>query len=208
LGQWTSMVTLVSIGGNELTAAQAEEQLRNRLHQDFRTFDNTQMPANEILMRILREILTAATGSRFGFGIPVASLPPRAGATFRAYLDTLIGLTNLSAQELSLRYRTDFTRPDTEESSPIWENIHTLQGFFRDSFQRVADPAHTNPDVLGQPIIPDVMHGKAPFFLEYDEWLLLQQPIPFENYVQIRKVFQVNMTPDEQSTLQSWASSP
>lgn len=67
------------------------------------------------------------------------------------------------------------------------------------------DPAHTDPDVLGQPIIPDKMQGKAPFFLEYDEWLLLQQPIPFENYVQLRAIFQMNVSADARQVLANFA---
>jgi hypothetical protein len=151
--------------------------------------------------------LTAAPGTTFGFGVPAASIPARGNATARQYLDTLIGLTKLSAQELSLRYRTSFTRPDTAQSSLVWENIHTLQGFFRDSFQSVIDLAHTVPDVLGQPIIPAIMQGQAPFFLEYDEWLLLQQPIPFENYVQIRAIFKMDVSPDDRQTLAQFAGS-
>ncbi|KAL5371407.1 hypothetical protein DPSP01_014279 [Paraphaeosphaeria sporulosa] len=102
-------------------------------------------------------------------------------------------MTGVSAQELSLRYRTDLTRPDSVTSTPVWENIHTLQGFFRDSFQSVADPSHTDPDILGQAIVPDLLKGKAPFFLQYDEWLLQQQPVPFENYFLIRDIFHMKV---------------
>lgn len=207
-GQWTTMITLVEyVQPHALTVAQAEQQLRSRFHQDFSTQDTTWQSANEILITILTEILTALPGASFGFGLTPAQIPARGAAAARAYLDTLVGLTGVSAQELSLRYRTDFTRPDTSMSSPVWENIYTLWGFYRDSFQSVVDPSHTDPDVLGQPIIPDKMQGKAPYFLEYDEWLLLQQPIPFENYFQVRPIFQMTVGSGTRQMLQNFAAS-
>ncbi|HLX58261.1 MAG TPA: hypothetical protein VKR83_14675 [Ktedonobacteraceae bacterium] len=205
--RWTNMITLVEyVTPLALTEQQAQQQLRNRFHQDFTTQDTTTVVANEILIPILTEILTSATGNTFGFGIPTAKIPLRGSATARQYLDTLIGLTGVSAQELSLRYRTDFTRADSVTSDAVWENIYTLQGFFRDSFQSVVDPSHTDPDVLGQPIIPDLMQGKAPYFLEYGEWLLQQQPISFENYFQIRQLFQITVSADTRKNLQNWAN--
>jgi hypothetical protein len=206
--QWTSMASLQTFWSvNPLSEPQSEEQLRNRFHQDFRTQDTSQKVANEILIPILTEILTAPTGSTFGFGIAPNQIPLRGISTpARQYLDTLVGLSAVSAQELTLRYRTDFIRPDTVMSNAVWENIYTLQGFYRDSFQSVVDPADTSPDALGQPIIPTRYQGTAPFFLEYGEWLLLQQPIPFENYFQIRQIFQINVTPDHRQELQNFAT--
>jgi receptor-binding and translocation channel-forming TcA subunit of Tc toxin len=208
--QWTNTITaVVYVQPHMLTEVQAEQQLRNRFHQDFTTTDISQAPPNELLIPILTEILTAAPGSTFGFGLTAAKIPARGTATARAYLDTLIGLTGVSAGELSLRYRTDFERPDgPATSSAVWENIRTLQGFFRDSFQSVPDPAHTAPDVLGQPIIPDVLAGKAPFFLEYDEWVLQQQPVPYENYVQIQNVFDMTFDDEGRKLLTGLAGSP
>lgn len=207
--QWTNTITtVVYVQPDMLTEAQAEQQLRNRFHQDFTTTDISQAPPNELLIPILTEILTTASGSTFGFGVPATKIPPRGTATARAYLDTLIGLTGVSAGELSLRYRTDFERPDGPAmSSAVWENIHTLQGFFRDSFQSGPDPAHTDPDVLGQPIVPDVLAGKAPFFLEYDEWVLQQQPVPYENYVQIQNVFDMTFDDEGRTRLKGLAGS-
>ncbi len=209
--QWTAMDSLVVyVQPHQLTQAQSEQQLRNRFHQDFRTQDTSWVAANEILIPILTEILTAPAAD-FGFGLTTAQIPPRGAATARQYLSTLIGLTKLSAQELTLRYRTDFTRPDTATSDAVWENIYTLQGFFRDSFQSVVDPLDGDPDVLaqaaahGQPVIPEKMHGRAPWFLEYQEWLQLQQPIPFENYVQIRQIFQISVSDDTRKELANFA---
>ena len=206
--QWTSMITLIIyVQPNRLTETQAEQQLRNRFHQDFNAASSTRVPANEILIPILTEILTSPKGNIFGFGLAAASIPARGTASTRDYLNTLIGLSGLSATQLTLRYRTDFTRPDSTISSAVWENIHTLQGFYRDSFQSVVDPSHTNPDVLDQPIIPDVIQDRAPWFLEYDEWLQLQQPIPFENYVQIRAIFQMTISAENRTMLAKYATS-
>jgi tetratricopeptide (TPR) repeat protein len=92
---------------------------------------------------------------------------------------------------LGLRYRLDFARPDTDLSSPVQENIATLQGFFRDNFQCDLEPYHVDPDVLDQPIIPDKWQGKAPFFLYYDEWLRQQKPFYPENHLDVRHVLSV-----------------
>jgi hypothetical protein len=206
--QWTSMVGLVVlVPPHQLTEAQSEQQLRNRFHQDFNVTSSKRVAANEVLIPILTEILISPAGNTFGFGVAASSIPARGTATARAYLNTLISISGHSAAEISLRYRTDFTRPDSTLSSSVWENIHTLQGFFRDSFQSIVDPAHTDPDVLGQRIIPDLMQGRAPWFLEYDEWLLLQQPIPFENYVQIREIFQMTISAENRTTLANHAAS-
>jgi Tc toxin complex TcA C-terminal TcB-binding domain len=210
--QWTNAVTLVEyIQPYQLTESQANQQLANRFHQDFTVQDNSSQVANEILIKILADILTSPTGGAFGFGLAPSKIPARGAMTAREYLDALIALTGLSAHELTLRYRTDFARPDSSMSTPVWENIHTLQGFYRDSFQSVVDPADAVPDVFaqaqpsGQPIIPDKMQGRAPFFLEYGEWLLLQQPIPFENYFQIRQVFNLDVGSDTRQQLQNFA---
>jgi len=205
--QWTSVVTLgIYAPPRIIDESGAKQQLRNRFHQDFTTTDTMAAAPNEILIPILIEILTAPPGGAFGFGIASASIPARGTANARDYLDTLIALSGETADEISLRYRTDFTRPDAGAvSSKVWENIHTLQGFFRDSFQSVPDPVHPDPDVLAEPIILEGMMGKAPFFLEYDEWVLLQQPVPYENYVQIRNVFHMALDTEGRTLLQTTA---
>src|SRR5438309_1502886 len=91
-------------------------------------------PTPSACKRMLR-ILTAPTGNGFGFGVAAGVIAAQGTRTPREYLDYLIGLTHVSASELGLRYRLDLTRPDTALSSPVQENIATLQGFFRDSFQ-------------------------------------------------------------------------
>ena len=200
---WVSAITLVVyVRPTSLTADQAVQQLRNRFHQDFKTTDTVSRGVNEILIPIMTDILTSPPGPTFGLGLTSAQIPARGTATAREYLDTLVKLSRLSAEELTLRYRTRFTRSDSVTSNPVWENIYTIQGFFRDSFQSVVDPSVTAPDILGQPIVPGTkkespnfqgMQGKAPFFLEFDEWVLQRQPIPFENYFLIREIFKLNV---------------
>ncbi|MFI0486181.1 hypothetical protein [Actinomadura sp. 9N215] len=206
--QWTSMIIRVGGGAQRITEEQALQQLANRFHQDFAVTGTEPRPANEILIPILREILTAPTGGTFGFGVPPELIPPRGEATARQYLDALIALTGVSAQELSLRYRTDFTRPDSATSSDAWENVRTLQAFFRDGFQSPPDPSHTDPDVLGQPIVPEIMQGRAPFFLEPDEWLARQRPIPLENYFQIRAIFSIDIRQEYRDAIKVRAETP
>jgi Tc toxin complex TcA C-terminal TcB-binding domain len=178
---------------DQLTEAQALDQLEMRFHQRFTTHDDAPRTANAVLVSILHAILTAPTGKGFGFGIAAGVIAAQGTRPPRAYLDELIGLAHVSAAELGLRFRLDFTRPDTALSSPVQENIATLQGFFRDSFQCELDPTHVDPDIHNQPIIPDKWQGNAPFFLYYDEWLRQQEPFYPENHLDIRRVLPVEI---------------
>lgn len=152
--------------------------LNRRFHQNFATLDNDERPANEILITIAKEILTSPTGNGYGFGILSANIEPRGDRSLREYLDYLIGLTGISSPELGLRYRIDLSRPDSALSSRIKENIGTLQRFYADGFQSVKDP---------YPILGDQFHGRAPFFLHYDEWLHQTETFFAENYYQIEQ---------------------
>lgn len=187
LAVWAGFITKVELlRGQVLNRDQALEQLANRFHQDFTTGDITPQPANELMISLVRNILLHPTGSGFGFGLTPAGIPARGQLLAREYLDKLIGLSGLSAREFGLRYRIDLGRPDSILSNPVQENIATLQGFFRDSFQCHPEPFPVKPDVLHQPIIPSVLQGKAPFFLHYEEWLRKQTPFYAENYYNIR----------------------
>jgi hypothetical protein len=192
---WPAWATkVVYIQPHQLTPQQALDQLRNRFHQNFFTHDTALRSANEVLIPILTEILTAPPGNTWGFGIAPAGIPPRGTQTPRQYLDALIGLTGLSPTELGLRYRLDLTRPDSALSSPVQENIATLQAFYRDSFQCAPDPAPTAPDVhFGRPMVSEKLQGKAPFFLHYDEWLRQQSPFYPENFFDVRRTYSVDV---------------
>lgn len=153
--------------------------LSQRFHQDFETYNDALQPANPILIDIVKEILTANQGSDYGFGIPASTIEDQKQRTPRQYLDYLIKLTKLSATELGLRYRLDLQRPDSALSSRVQENIFTLQHFFADSFQ-------CDPEPL--PIIHAAFLGKAPFFLEYEEWLRQTAPFYGENFYQLKRL--------------------
>lgn len=196
---WPTWITrVIYIEPQGWTPQKALDQLRNRFHQNFFTYDTSPQPANKVLIPILTEILTAPTGNTWGFGIAPANIQPQGTRTSREYLDYLISLTGLSARELGLRYRLDFTRPDSALSNPVQENIATLQGFYRDSFQCELEPTPTEPDVLNQPIVPDKLQGKAPFFLHYDEWLRQQSPFYPENFFDIRRTMTVDVASDKE----------
>ena len=204
---WTDLASRVEyMQGVTLSVSEALQQLTTRFHQNFETQDDKAVIANGVLIGILTGILTAPTGKGAGFGVSAAAIPPQGGKTPREYLDELIGLSGVSAQELSLRYHLDFTRRDTELSSPVQENIAALQGFFRDGFQCDAEPFHIDPDRHNQPIIPDILQGDAPFFLYYDEWLRQQAPFYPENHLDVRRILPIDIAQDARNTLNDLAA--
>ncbi len=162
------------------------KSLTNRFHQDFTTTNSTSVPVNQLLIPIIKSILTAATGVTYGFGIAASAISAQ-GATQSnsAYVVQLLGLSGISIQEFSLRYRLNVTRSDAETSSPVQLNIDTLQGFYSDGFQSSADPS---------PIIPNALLGRAPFYLEYEEWLTQNGPFYGENYYQITDTVSSNLS--------------
>ena len=202
---WVTWITqVVYVQPQGWTNQKALEQLRNRFHQDFFTSDSSLQPANKVLIPILTDILLSPAGNTWGFGIAPANIQPQGTRTPREYLDYLIGLTGLSAHELGLRYRLDLARPDSAESSPVQENVATLQGFYRDSFECDLEPSHVDPDVLNQPMVPDMLYGKAPFFLYYDEWLRQQSPFYPENFFDIRRTLTVDVVSSRVEELRNW----
>jgi hypothetical protein len=201
-------VNLRAVNQSTFTEAEVLRQLRNRLHQDFTTTDTARLPANEILIPIVTEILTAPAAGQFGFGIAPDAITPRLPAqSARQYLDQLIGLAEISATEFGNRYRLDLTRADSVLTDRVWQNIDTLRAFFRDSFQSAPDPAPTDPNPLNQPIIPTVLYGKAVFFLQYEEWLRRREAFQPENFVQIRPVFRLGATAEQRTRVRELAQS-
>lgn len=167
-----------------LTAAQALAQLTNRFHQDFTTKDTAVVPANELLIPIVVKVLT----TKKPMGAGMVSAPPRpVGQSARDYLDVLIGASGVGTTELGLRYRLDLWQTDAAKTSAVQQNIDTLQGFFRDSFQSEADPANTQPDVRRDQIIPDWQEGKAPFFLQFEEWKMQTAVFYPENHLSMTR---------------------
>jgi hypothetical protein len=170
---------------DEADAATRQETLETRLHQDLSTLDTTSKCANTIVIPILKAILTATDGH--GFSRNPASIEPQGQRTPREYLDYLIGLTNQTADELRRRFRIDFSRADPIESNPVQENITALQGFYRDTFQSAKEP---------DSIIPDKLQGRAPFYLEYEEWLPYHGPFDPENHYLLTRTFDSRVSED------------
>ncbi|WP_406333385.1 hypothetical protein [Streptomyces sp. NBC_00203] len=156
--------------------ADYDQKLAGRFHQDFHTVSLDRRPANEILIPVLLRALVAPTGPGHGLGIDPATIPPRPpGQSARAYLDRLIALSGLSGTELGLRYRLDFTRPDSALSSEVAENIAAIRGFFADDFQG------TDPNSVFEPLF----QGIAPFYLQYAEWVRQYPEFVPENQYQV-----------------------
>ncbi len=207
LAIWTTPSSASYFGaGPQPTAGEALSQVETRFHQTFTTTDDADRSANEVLIAIITEVLTSPAGSGFGFGVPAAAVPARGAATARTYLDQLIALTGLGAAELGLRYRIDLGREDHETSSPVRENIHALQGFFRDGFQSAPEPWHATPDVLSGPIVPVRRQGIAPFFLYYEEWARQQDPFFPENLLDLRLLLPVTWGAQERGFLEKMAT--
>jgi hypothetical protein len=166
-------------------------QLACRFFQDFETGDRTEVPLNRLLVPIVTAILQAPTGSGFGFAIPPASIPAQGTTTDREHLDTLLGLTGVLRDELANRYRLPLSAPDSELSSPVALNIHTLSRILSDTAQGPVEPRENvvTPQLPGteaRPILWPEVVGSAPFFLRFDEWLARQQPFFGENLFALR----------------------
>ncbi len=169
----------------------AERQIETRFFQDFRTADRTETPLNKLLIPIVTSILTAPTGSGFGFGLAAASLPAQGTNTDRQHLDALLNLAPVFIPEFANRYRLPLDEPDSTLSSPIALNIHTLSRALSDTAQGPVEPeenviAPQLPGEEGKPILWKEVVGAAPFFLRFDEWLARQQPFFAENLFALR----------------------
>ena len=186
--------TLFTGGPKSSTYATNLALLKNRFHQDFETLDTTDKPANDILVNIVKAILQAPKAGSYGFEIPAASIQPQGASTTREYLDYLIGLAQIPVDEFGRRYRLDLKRPDASLSSPVAENIATLQRFFSDAFQDEKEPS---------PVVPVGLKGRAPFFLYYEEWLALDKPFYPENVYQPLATFTAGIEPAAREQIKS-----
>ncbi|HEX2541206.1 MAG TPA: hypothetical protein VHM00_08995 [Caldimonas sp.] len=168
-------------------------RLSQRLHQRFDTHDETDQPANRVLIPILTEILTAPTGAGYGFGIAPAAIEAMGERTHREHVDYLVALSGLEAAELEKRYRLNLRRSDFERSNPVQQNVDTLQRFFTDSYQSVDDPHAIAPDRkpgTPEPLISSFPKEAAgPFFLQYEEWLAREEPFFPENHYDPRATY-------------------
>jgi hypothetical protein len=174
--------------------------LNRRFHQDFETMATELEPADDLVNKTLTEILVAAGDANYGFEIPPSTIAPRGGRTSREYQAYLIKQTRLSAREISLRYRLDIPRVSDARSCPVIENITTLLGFYRDSFQ--CDPEEFPIIPIPGPPSPPAVPGRdpnvrfrAPFFLEFGEWIPRNRTFYGENYYEAQPILALGMPP-------------
>jgi hypothetical protein len=170
----------------QVTWATIVARLFNRFHQDFETQDTAMQPAAKILIPILGAILRAPTGDGYGFGVAAGAIAAQGDMDDQAYIDYLVSLSGISRAEMGKRYRLSLDRSFFDHSSPVQQNVDTLQRFFTDSHQSVADPFPINPDrVVGKAenlITAFPPEAAGPFFLEYEEWLARERPFYPENF--------------------------
>lgn len=164
-----------------------ERQLEERFMQDFHTNDDAPRPAAQLLVPLLVSILTRDAG-RGGFGLTPAGIPAQGTKTDDEYLQSLIALSNVKAQELRNRFRVSFERSPGETTSPLQLNVEALLGLLADTYQSPEEPFNALPTVVeGRPLTFGPYIGRAPFFLQYEEWLERQRTFYPENIYDIRK---------------------
>jgi receptor-binding and translocation channel-forming TcA subunit of Tc toxin len=168
--------------------ASADAQLDARFHQDFHTVDDAQAPAASLLVPILVSILTA-DGAREGFGLPAAAIPAKGALSDEDYLAQLVTLTKVSPDELRNRFRISVVRGPGARTTPVELNVEALLGLLRDTYQSQIEPFPALPVIEGNghPLVFGEFLGRAPFFLEYEEWLERQRTFFPENAYDIRQ---------------------
>jgi hypothetical protein len=165
-------------------------ELDTRLHQNFRTADVTSKGAHALLIPILTEVLMARA-DRDGFGLAAAAVPVRGATQSDAeYVATLVARSGKSAAELRNRFRIHFDRSLADVTSPMALNVEALLGVLADTYQSPEEPFPTALHGVGseRPLIFPQFLGRAPFFLQYDEWLDRQRRFFPENVYDVRRV--------------------
>lgn len=165
-----------------------ELQIDLRFHQNFHVSDVKPQPVHKLLVPILRSVLTTRADHE-GFGIAPAAIPAQGMLTDVEFVAKLIAMTKESATELRNRFRVRFERAAGEQVSPIDLNIEALQGLLADTYQSPEEPFPTTlrgvePE---KPLLFAPWVGRAPFFLEYEEWLDRQRRFYPENVYDIRR---------------------
>jgi hypothetical protein len=163
-----------------------EAQLDARFHQDFHVGDDSLQPAAKLLIILLKSALVAPAG-REGFGLAAGAIPAQGARSDDDYLATLIGLAKVTTRELRNRFRVSFDRAPGETVSPIQLNVEALLGLLSDTFQSPEERFPATPVIVqGKPLIFRPYDGRAPFFLEYEEWLARNDSFYPENVFDIR----------------------
>lgn len=170
----------------QATEGQLIDQLERRFHQSFRTRDTTSKPAAELLIPILLEALTYPE-EHGGWGL--ATSPARGTASDAEYLQVLIDATGEEPRELRNRFRVRFDRPESETVSAVDLNVEALLGLLSDTWQTPVEPFTVPLRGLEpyQPLLTWPHAGRAPFFLQCDEWLERQRPFFPENLYDVRR---------------------
>jgi hypothetical protein len=94
--------------------------------------------------------------------------------------------------ELRNRYRVRFDRAPGEQTDPIALNVEALLGLLADTWQSPEEPFSAEPAIwleaeTGKPLIFKPFIGRAPFYLQFEEWQ--QQTLRFypENVYNVRR---------------------
>ena len=190
-GVWVQAAQQMALNAPGTPATVSEDvlvrQLFTRFHQDFRTSDSVKVPAAKLLAKILKVALTTAK-NRDGFGKAAGAIPAQGTTSDEDYIGVLIGLTGVKPRELQNRYRIGFVRSRGAMASPIELNVEALLGLLSDTWQSPPEPFPAEP--AGRPKMPMIYPnyiGRAPFFLEYEEWLERQKRFYPENAYDIRR---------------------
>ncbi len=164
-----------------------ERQLDERFQQDFHTHNDTSKPAAKLLVPLLTALLSRPI-ARGGFGVSAAGIPAQGALSDADYLQALVGMSKVSAKELRNRFRVSFDCSPNDTTSPQQLNVEALLGLLADTYQSPEEPFNSIPAITGngKPLIFGPYIGRAPFFLEYEEWLERQRSFFPENIYDIR----------------------
>lgn len=175
------------LGAPKPAVALLERQLDERFQQDFHTHNDTSTPAAKLLVPLLISILKRPR-ARGGFGVAAGGIPAQGAQTDVDYLQVLIGLSTVSARELRNRFRVALDRSSGDTTSLLQLNVEALLGLLADTYQSPEEPFNAIPVIAGngKPLIFGPYIGRAPFFLEYEEWLERQRLFFPENIYDIR----------------------
>jgi hypothetical protein len=192
---WVAAATKMyaaSSSPNAATESVLERQIVGRFHQNFRVADTGEVPAAKLLNPILREALLTPI-NRDGFGLTPAGIPAQGPAqSDDEYLAVLIGLTGKTLNELRNRYRVRFDRAAGEKTDPIALNVEALQGLLSDTWQSPEEPFPAEPQIWapqenGKPLIFAPFIGRAPFYLQFEEWRERTLRFYAENVYNVRR---------------------
>ena len=122
----------------------ALQKLKKRFKQDFATTDNDVVDVGKVMIAVLKAVLTEDLGFKSN------KIPAQAKLSDGQYIEDLIALSTQTVKALSTTYRIDLSRSPLGKTTPVHENILTLQSHLRDD--RFEEQSYN------------------PFFLYKEEW--------------------------------------